>query len=321
CIPVVYGSPKIISYWRKVMNLNDFQLNIIKSLDQVNPKKANILVCWEEEIEVKIGEATTLAGKYAFLALALATKDALAGKIDAIVTAPLNKNTVNTPELPFVGHTEYLAQQAGKDHLMVLASDELKLALVTGHIPVKDVSSKLSIEGIYKKILLLKESLQKDFGISKPRIAVLGLNPHAGDSGLLGSEEKEIIIPAVDKAKGENQIIVFGPYPADGFFGSNQYRQFDGILAMYHDQGLVPFKYASFDSGVNVTAGLPFVRTSPDHGTAYAIAGKNEASEQSMRNALFMAIDIWARRNNYSEINANPLPLNPGKRERFRIDF
>ncbi|MDP3927725.1 MAG: 4-hydroxythreonine-4-phosphate dehydrogenase PdxA [Bacteroidota bacterium] len=321
CIPVVYGSPKIISYWRKVMNLNDFQLNIIKSLDQVNPKKANILVCWEEEIEVKMGEATTLAGKYAFLALALATKDALAGKIDAIVTAPLNKNTVNTPELPFVGHTEYLAQQAGKDHLMVLASDELKLALVTGHIPVKDVSSKLSIEGIYKKILLLKESLQKDFGISKPRIAVLGLNPHAGDSGLLGSEEKEIIIPAVDKAKGENQIIVFGPYPADGFFGSNQYRQFDGILAMYHDQGLVPFKYASFDSGVNVTAGLPFVRTSPDHGTAYAIAGKNEASEQSMRNALFMAIDIWARRNNYSEINANPLPLNPGKRERFRIDF
>ena len=321
CIPVVYGSPKIISYWRKVMNLNDFQLNIIKSLDQVNPKKANILVCWEEEIEVKMGEATTLAGKYAFLALELATKDALAGKIDAIVTAPLNKNTVNTPELPFVGHTEYLAQQAGKDHLMVLASDELKLALVTGHIPVKDVSSKLSIEGIYKKILLLKESLQKDFGISKPRIAVLGLNPHAGDSGLLGSEEKEIIIPAVDKAKGENQIIVFGPYPADGFFGSNQYRQFDGILAMYHDQGLVPFKYASFDSGVNVTAGLPFVRTSPDHGTAYAIAGKNEASEQSMRNALFMAIDIWARRNNYSEINANPLPLNPGKRERFRIDF
>jgi 4-hydroxythreonine-4-phosphate dehydrogenase len=163
--------------------------------------------------------------------------------------------------------------------------------------------------------------LQRDFGISKPRIAVLGLNPHAGDNGLLGSEEKDIIIPAIEKAKGENQMFVFGPYPADGFFGSNQYKQFDGILAMYHDQGLVPFKYAAFDSGVNVTAGLPFVRTSPDHGTAYAIAGKNEASEQSMRNALFMAIDIWARRNNFTEINANPLPLNPGKRERFRIDF
>ena len=321
CIPVVYGSPKIISYWRKVLNLNEFQLNIIKHIDQVNPKKANILVCWEEETEIKMGEATAQAGQYAFKALAMATQDAIAGKIDAIVTAPLNKNTVNTPELPFVGHTEFLAQQAGSDHLMVLASDDLKLALATGHVPVKEVASKLSIDGIYKKIILLKESLQKDFGIAKPRIAVLGLNPHAGDNGLLGMEEKDIIIPAIEKAKNEKQIFVFGPYPADGFFGSNQYRHFDGILAMYHDQGLVPFKYASFDSGVNVTAGLPFVRTSPDHGTAYAIAGKNEASEQSMRNALFMAIDIWARRNHFTEINSNPLPLNPGKRERFRIDF
>ena len=321
CTPVVYGSPKIISFWRKVLNLNDFQLNIIKHIDQINPRKANILTCWEEETEIKIGEATALAGQYAFKALALATKDALAGKIDAIVTAPLNKNTVNTPELPFVGHTEYLAQQAGTSHLMVLASDDLKLALVTGHLPVKDVASQLSVEGIYKKIVLLRQSLQRDFGISKPRIAVLGLNPHAGDNGLLGLEEKDIIIPAIEKAKSENQMFVFGPYPADGFFGSNQYKQFDGILAMYHDQGLVPFKLAAFDSGVNVTAGLPFVRTSPDHGTAYAIAGKNEASEQSMRNALFMAIDIWARRNNFTEINANPLPLNPGKRERFRIDF
>lgn len=321
CIPVVYGSPKIISYWRKVLNLNDFNLNIIKNLDQLNNKKANILVCWEEETEIKMGEATSLAGQYAFKALAMATQDAIDKKIDAIVTAPLNKNTLNTPDFKFVGHTEYLAQQAQSDHLMILSSDDLKMALATGHVPVKEVSSKLSVEGIYKKIVLLNNSLKQDFGIIKPKIAVLGLNPHAGDGGLLGSEEKEIIIPAVDKAKSENQIVVFGPYPADGFFGSNQYQQFDGILAMYHDQGLVPFKYASFDSGVNVTAGLPFVRTSPDHGTAYAIAGKNEASEQSMRNALFMAIDIWARRNNFSEINANPLPLNPGKRERFRIDF
>jgi 4-hydroxythreonine-4-phosphate dehydrogenase len=204
---------------------------------------------------------------------------------------------------------------------MVLSSDELKVALATGHVPVKEVSNNLSIEGIHKKIKLLHDSLKKDFGVVKPKIAVLGLNPHAGDNGLLGSEEKEIIIPAVDKAKNENQIFVMGPYPADGFFGSNQHLQFDGILAMYHDQGLVPFKYASFDSGVNVTAGLPFVRTSPDHGTAFAIAGKNLASEQSMRNALFMAIDIWARRNNFTEINSNPLPLFPGKRERFRIDF
>lgn len=321
CVPVVYGSPKVLTFWKKLLGFHDFQLNIIKSLDQINHKRSNILVCWEEDVDIKPGEATDLAGKYAFKALQAATQDAINGKLQAIVTAPLNKNTVNTSDFHFTGHTEYLAQQANSPFLMVLSSDDLKMALATGHVPVKDVAANLSIEGIYGKIKLLNDCLQKDFGIVKPKIAVLGLNPHAGDNGLLGSEEKDIIIPAVDKAKNENQIFARGPYPADGFFGSNQHMQFDGILAMYHDQGLVPFKYASFDSGVNVTAGLPFVRTSPDHGTAYAIAGKNQASEQSMRNAIFMAIDIWARRNNFAEINANPLPLNPGKRERFRIDF
>ncbi len=321
CIPVVYGSPKVISYWKKIIGLPDFQLNIITNLDQLNPKRSNILVCWEEETEIKPGEATELAGKYAFKALEAATKDAVAGKLHAIVTAPLNKNTVSATSPNFKGHTEYLAQQAGSDHLMVLTADELKMALVTGHMPVKDVSAALSIELIQNKIKLLNDSLKQDFGIVKPRIAVLGLNPHAGDNGLLGSEEKEIIIPAVDRAKNDKQILVMGPYPADGFFGSNQYKKFDGILAMYHDQGLVPFKYAAFDSGVNFTAGLPFVRTSPDHGTAFDIAGKNEANEQSMRNALYLAVDIWAQRNNFKEINENPLPMNPGKRERFRIDF
>ena len=321
CIPVVYGSPKVISYWKKIIGLPDFQLNIITNLDQLNPKRSNILVCWEEETEIKPGEATELAGKYAFKALEAATKDAVAGKLHAIVTAPLNKNTVSATSPNFKGHTEYLAQQAGSDHLMVLTADELKMALVTGHMPVKDVSAALSIELIQNKIKLLNDSLKQDFGIVKPRIAVLGLNPHAGDNGLLGSEEKEIIIPAVDRAKNDKQILVMGPYPADGFFGSNQYKKFDGILAMYHDQGLVPFKYAAFDSGVNFTAGLPFVRTSPDHGTAFDIAGKNEANEQSMRNALYLAVDIWGQRNNFKEINENPLPMNPGKRERFRIDF
>lgn len=321
CIPVVYGSPKVISYWKKIIGLPEFQLNIITNLDQLNPKRSNILVCWEEETEIKPGEATELAGKYAFKALEAATKDAVAGKLHAIVTAPLNKNTVSATSPNFKGHTEYLAQQAGSDHLMVLTADELKMALVTGHMPVKDVSAALSIELIQNKIKLLNDSLKQDFGIVKPRIAVLGLNPHAGDNGLLGSEEKEIIIPAVDRAKNDKQILVMGPYPADGFFGSNQYKKFDGILAMYHDQGLVPFKYAAFDSGVNFTAGLPFVRTSPDHGTAFDIAGKNEANEQSMRNALYLAVDIWAQRNNFKEINENPLPMNPGKRERFRIDF
>jgi len=321
CVPIVYGSPKVISYWKKVMGMPDFQLNIIKSLDQINHKRSNILVCWEEDVEIKPGEATELAGKYALKSLEAATKDAVAGKIDAIVTAPLNKNTVNTATLPFVGHTEYLAQQAGASHLMILSSDDLKVALVTGHIPVKDVAAALTIGGIQKKIKLLNESLKKDFGIVKPRVAVLSLNPHAGDNGLLGSEEKDIVIPAIEKAKNESQILAFGPYPADGFFGSDQYKKFDGILAMYHDQGLVPFKYSSFDSGVNFTAGLPFVRTSPDHGTAYAIVGKNVASEQSMRNAIFLAIDIWEQRNHFAEMTQNPLPMNMGKRERFRIDF
>jgi 4-hydroxythreonine-4-phosphate dehydrogenase len=321
CIPVVYGSPKIISYWRKVLGMPEFQLNIIKNLDQVNPKRSNILVCWEEEVEIKMGEATDTSGKYAFISLEMATRDAVAGKLDAIVTPPLNKHNVSTDVRPFTGHTEYLAQQAKSDHLMLLTSEDLRVALVTGHIALKDVSARLSQALIIEKIQLLNQSLKRDFGIIKPRIAVLGLNPHAGENGLLGIEEKEIIIPAVDKARNEKQILVFGPYPADGFFGSNHYKQFDGILAMYHDQGLIPFKFMAFQDGVNFTAGLPFVRTSPDHGTAYDIAGKNQADPQSMRNALFMAIDIWAKRNNFEGINKNPLPMTQFRREKFRIDF
>lgn len=321
CIPVVYGSPKIISYWRKVLGMPEFQLNIIKNLDQINPKRSNILVCWEEEVEIKMGEATETSGKYAFLSLEMATRDAVAGKIDALVTPPLNKHNVSTQARPFNGHTEYLAQQAKSNHLMLLTSEDLRVALVTGHVALKDVAGKLSQELIFEKIQLLNTSLKQDFGIIKPRIAVLGLNPHAGENGLLGKEEKEIIIPAVDKARNEKQILAFGPYPADGFFGSNQYKKFDGILAMYHDQGLIPFKFMAFQDGVNFTAGMPFVRTSPDHGTAYDIAGKNLADPQSMRNALFMAIDIWAKRNNFEEINKNPLPMTQFRREKFRIDF
>ncbi len=321
CIPVVYGSLKVISYWKKVIGFPDFQLNIIKSIDQVNHKRSNIMVCWEEEVEIKPGEITELAGKYAFKSLEMATKDALEGKIQAIVTGPLNKNSVNNQLLPFKGHTEYLAQQTGSEYLMLLTSEDIKVAMVTGHIPLKEIASKLSQELILRKIKLLNESLKKDFGIIKPQIAVLALNPHAGENGLLGNEEKEIIIPAVEKSRNQDQILVYGPYPADGFFGAGQYKKFDGILAMYHDQGLIPFKHIAFETGVNFTAGLPFVRTSPDHGTAYSLAGKNLASEQSMRNALYLAVDIWAKRNNFTEINHNPLPLSQSKRERFRIDF
>jgi 4-hydroxythreonine-4-phosphate dehydrogenase len=251
----------------------------------------------------------------------MATKDAVSGKLQALVTGPLNKQNVNTASIPFNGHTEYLAQQAKSDHLMLLTSDNLRVALITGHLPLKEVSARLSQSLITEKIMLLNQSLIKDFGIIKPKIAVLGLNPHAGENGLLGAEEKEIIIPAVDKIRNDKQITVFGPYPADGFFGSNQYKQFDGILAMYHDQGLIPFKFMAFKDGVNYTAGLPFIRTSPDHGTAYAIAGKNEADAQSMRNAIYLAIDIWARRNHFQTINENPLPMTQFRREKFRIDF
>ena len=321
CCPVVYGSPKVLSYWKNVLGAKDFNLNYIKSVDQANPKKSNLVVCWEEEVEIKIGEANQTGGKYAFKSLEMAVKDLKEGKLNALVTAPLNKNMVNNELLPFKGHTEYLAQQANThDYIMFLISNDLKVGLVTGHVPLKEVSSKLSKELILKKIKLMNDSLKNDFGISKPKIAVLGLNPHAGDAGLLGNEEKDIIEPAVKSAQDEG-MIVYGPYPADGFFGSKQFTKFDAVLAMYHDQGLIPFKYFAFEDGVNYTAGLPFIRTSPDHGTAYNIAGKNIADESSMRNALFAAIDLYFTRNNIAEWKENPLPFSNLRKERFRMDF
>ena len=321
CTPVVYGNPKIISYWKKLMGHNDYNMHIIKSLDQMHAKKANILVCWDDEVEIRPGESTENAGKYAFKSLELATKDAIDGKIQAIVTGPLNKHNVNNQLLPFKGHTEYLAQQAGtNDFIMMLVSEDIKVGLVTGHVALKDVSSHITTDLILKKIRIINKSLKEDFSIQKPKIAVLGLNPHAGDSGLLGAEENEIIIPAVTAAQKEN-IIAYGPYSSDGFFGSRQFEKFDAILAMYHDQGLIPFKYLAFDDGVNYTAGLPFVRTSPDHGTAFDIAGKNIAKEDSFRNALFMAIDIVRTKNSNFKLNEKPLPFSPSRKERFRIDF
>ena len=322
CVPVVYGSPRVISYWKKLLEMPDFNLHITKGVDQLNYKRSNIIVCWEEEVEIKPGQSLPQGGAYAFKSLEAATNDLKAGKINALVTAPLNKHNVNTEALPFSGHTEYLAAQANtSEYLMELVDEDFRVGLVTGHLPVKDVASKLSIDLLIKKIQLMHNSLKSDFGITKPRIGVLGLNPHAGENGLLGKEELEIIAPAVNKAQHEMNMLAFGPFPADGFFGSGQFRKFDGILAMYHDQGLIPFKYMAFESGVNYTAGLPFIRTSPDHGTAYNIAGKNQASELSMRNAIYLAIDIYNRRSLNAELSAQPLAFTPLKRERFRIDF
>lgn len=321
CVPVVYGSPKVLSYWKKPLGFGEFNFHIAKSLDQIHTKRANVLVCWEEEVEIKPGEVTETAGKYAFKSLEAATRDLKDGKIQALVTGPLNKHNVNNELLPFKGHTEYLAQQAdSKNYIMMLLSSDIKVGLVTGHIPLAEVATRINKDLILRKLRTLTASMKSDFSITKPKIAVLGLNPHAGDNGLLGKEDKEVIANAVKSAQEEG-ILAYGPYPADGFFGSRQFKQFDAVLAMYHDQGLIPFKYLAFEDGVNYTAGLPFIRTSPDHGTAYGIAGKNQASEASFRNALYTAIDIVRTRHENYNLNENPLPFTAHRKERFRIDF
>lgn len=298
CTPIVYGSPKVAAYHRKLTNTN-LNLNLIGKAEDANETRVNIINCCGDEIKVDLGKSTPAAGEASFIALERATQDLKEGKIDAIITAPINKNNIQSAQFSFPGHTEYLEQLFGKegDALMILANDTLRIAVVTGHVPVSKIASLLSTPKILTKIEQFNTSLQQDFGINKPRIAVLGLNPHAGDGGVLGSEEQEIITPAIEQAR-EKGIICFGPIPADGFFGADSYTHYDGILAMYHDQGLIPFKTLAMDNGVNFTAGLSVVRTSPDHGTAYDKAGKNQASANSMRQALYMAIDIVKQRNN-----------------------
>jgi|SRR3954469_5325524 len=316
CTPVVFGSAKTAMYHRKILNIEDFSFNQIKELSEINYKRANIINVYEEEVNIELGKQTEAGGKYAFKSLEAASVALFQGKIDVLVTAPINKENIQSPEFKFAGHTEYLDEKFGDGNsLMFLVSDELRVAVVTGHIPVTQVAAALTTEKILKKIQVLNKSLIQDFEIRKPKIAVLGLNPHAGDNGVIGNEEQQIIIPAINKAKEEGAL-VYGPYPADGFFGNGSYKKFDAVLAMYHDQGLIPFKTISFNSGVNFTAGLPVVRTSPDHGTAYDIAGKNVASEESFRKAIYTAIDIYKTRKQYGEITANPLKINPIKRER-----
>ncbi|AMQ56645.1 4-hydroxythreonine-4-phosphate dehydrogenase PdxA [Algoriphagus sanaruensis] len=290
--PLIYGHGKVISFFRKQLNLEEFNFTQIRNVEEVQHRKVNVLNITEESPEVVPGVETQEAGKFAFEALKQATEDLKSGKIQGLVTAPVNKNNINTPEFSFVGHTEYITQYVGaQESLMMMVGENLRVGLITGHIPLSQVSSKVTKEKIIEKANLFLKSLQKDFGIGKPKIAILGLNPHAGEDGLLGKEEEEIIKPAIRELKDQNKL-VFGPYPADGFFGMLHQYKFDGVLAMYHDQGLIPFKSLAFSSGVNFTAGLPVVRTSPDHGTAYNIAGKNLADEGSMRAALLLASDI-----------------------------
>ncbi len=305
--PIVYGSDQIASFYRKELEINDFSFNIISKAADAQDNKANLIHLWEEEITVEMGKSTETAGMYAFKSLEAATEDLAAGKIDVLVTAPINKKNIQSDKFNFPGHTEYLTKYSNADDsLMLMVLNDLRVGTITNHIPLKDVSGMLTQDLICSKISILQSSLQKDFGIKKPKIAVLGLNPHAGEEGLLGTEEKEVIFPAIE-AMQEKGVVVYGPYPSDGFFGSSNFKNFDGILAIYHDQGLTPFKTLVAGAGVNFTAGLPIVRTSPDHGTAYDIAGKGIASEESFRNAVFAAVDIYTNRKNYQEINANPL--------------
>ncbi|EHQ26771.1 4-hydroxythreonine-4-phosphate dehydrogenase PdxA [Mucilaginibacter paludis] len=307
CTPIVYGHTKVASFHRKALNLSDFSFNVVAAPDQVNPKRANLINCWEEDVKIELGQSTANGGKYAFLSLEKAVTDLVAGSIDALVTAPINKHNIQSDSFNFAGHTEYLQERAGgQDSLMFLVSDDLKVGVVTGHIPVGEIAQKININGIVSKLKLMNESLKKDFWIRKPKIAVLGLNPHAGDNGLIGSEEQNVITPAINEAQALG-ILAMGPYAADGFFANGSYLKFDAVLAMYHDQGLIPFKQIAFENGVNFTAGLNIVRTSPDHGTAYDIAGKNKASEISFREALFSAIHIVKHRRESAELQENTL--------------
>ena len=311
CIPIIYASTKTLSYHKKLVKTDEFAYQSCKTTDDAHSNKVNVINVWNDEIRFEIGQVSEAGGKYAFESLERATQDLAQNKIDVLVTAPISKDAISKVDFNFPGHTEYLAHLSNVDEaLMMMISNQLKVALVSTHVPLKEVAVKLSKESIVKKLNQLNQSLIKDFGIIKPKIAVLGLNPHAGEQGKLGSEETEIIIPAIQEFT-EKGGVAYGPYPADGFFGSSLLNQFDVVLAMYHDQGLTGFKALSFEEGVNFTAGLPIVRTSPDHGTAFDIAGKGIANSQSMRSAIYWALDIYKNRKFHKEIHLNPLKTQP----------
>ena len=307
--PVIYGSSKVISFYKKMLQIHEFSYQNCRTGADIQNKKINIVNCWDEEVDIQPGVSNVTGGKYALQSLEAATADLADGKIDVLVTAPFSKDAMKSAGFDFPGHTEYLAKYSNVDEaLMILASPFLRVALVTTHIPISDVSKALTKDAVLSKIKVFENSLKRDFNLVRPKIAVFGLNPHAGENGKIGTEEKEQIIPAINEAKSEG-ILAYGPFAADGFFGSNAKNQFDGVLAMYHDQGLTAFKALSFEDGVNFSAGLPIVRTSPDHGTAFDIAGKNLASEASFRSAIYMAMDIYRNRKFVKQITENPLQI------------
>ncbi|MBT8233668.1 MAG: 4-hydroxythreonine-4-phosphate dehydrogenase PdxA [Saprospiraceae bacterium] len=310
-IPIIYGSAKVIAYHKNIVGANNFQFVSIKHPDNAAHNKINVFNVWDETSDIELGQATKDGGKFAMLALQQAVSDAKEGLIQAIVTAPINKNAMKLANFEHVGHTEYFTQEfEALETVMTMVSDSKIIALASNHVPVSELNDALDKKKIIRKLKVLTKALKQDFGFERPTIAVLGLNPHAGDDGVIGNDEEAYIKPAIKEAKN-NGVIAAGPYPADGFFGSNQFQKFDAILAMYHDQGLIPFKLLSFGSGVNVTAGLPIIRTSPDHGTAYGIAGRNEANPESMRKAIFLAKELYLNRARYSEDSKNAMKKAP----------
>ena len=307
CTPVIFASNKVLNFYRKSVPDANFNFMTIKETNRINHKQINLFNCWEEEVSVTPGQLTNVGGKYAVQSLVIAAQALKEGRIDGLVTAPIHKKNTQSEEFNFTGHTPYLKNLFGvQDVAMFMVADNMRVALLTEHVPVKDIATYITREAILSKLQIINNSLKKDFNIDKPKIAVLGLNPHAGDEGLIGKEEEEIIKPAVKEAK-QRDIFCFGPYSADAFFARGHYEKFDAVLAMYHDQGLIPFKSLAFGEGVNYTAGLNGIRTSPDHGVAFDIAGKNKADESSFREAIYKAVDIIRGRKEFEEQRKNPV--------------
>ena len=307
CTPVLFGSSKLISHHKKALDFN-IPIHGISDIKQIVDHKINLFNIWKEDVKVEFGMSSKEAGKYAYLSLKAAVEALNNNTIDVLVTAPINKDNIQSDDFHFQGHTEYLEAHIDGESLMILMTDTLRVGLITGHIPIKEIATTITPELIERKVDIMHNTLVQDFNIRKPKIAILGINPHCGDHGVIGDEDDTVVRPTIEKIFSEGKL-VYGPFAADSFFGSNSYKSFDGILAMYHDQGLAPFKTLSFGKGVNFTAGLNKVRTSPDHGTAYEIAGKNQASEDSFKTALFTAIEVFKNRQDYQELTSNPLKI------------
>ncbi len=314
CTPLIFASSKVISYHKKALSLDRFNFHIINHIDKLHHGKINLVNVWKEDVVLEFGKEDKEVGKYAFKSLEAACKYCQEGKIDALVTAPIHKNSIQSRDFQFSGHTDYLQNRFEGEATMMLAGPEMRMSLATVHIPLKEVSNSISEELILKKLAVIQNSLLQDFHIRKGKIAVLSLNPHAGDGGVIGKEDDEIVVPAIKQAF-EKGIMAMGPYPADSFFGTGKHKKFDAILAMYHDQGLAPFKALSFGKGVNYTAGLNIIRTSPDHGTGFDIAGKAGADESSFREAVFLACDIVKKRKLSKKLHKNPLPVSSRNKE------